>query len=259
MTCDPCKLESKCWEAASRLVTRYRWQLLGPEELAGQIVAQIRADDAVQPYRAALHIYSHALYRACSGDEGEQRQNLGYAELRQYLYACAQRRYPDVCDDATQQAIERMFVSFARCREPGAFLAVAIQYLADAVRQLRRQNAQSPESIVALMDDGQDVLDRLVADLDRTDPCAEVIDHERRAQVAACIAEFQHKHPRARGQITALWLKYIDGLDEGTISKALGTSVASTYVLRTRAIKKLQAEPSWQALAADFGIMPSRP
>lgn len=68
------------------------------------------------------------------------------------------------------------------------------------------------------------------------------------------IKEFLRAHPRAAQQIAALQLKYIDGLDDTAISHRLGVSVNSVYVLRSRAIKRLQSDPYWQALAIELGI-----
>jgi DNA-directed RNA polymerase specialized sigma24 family protein len=83
-----------------------------------------------------------------------------------------------------------------------------------------------------------------------------VIADELRQRFKALVAAFLQAHPRAEQQIAALQLKYIEGLDDTTISQRLGVSVSSVYVLRSRAIKRLQADRHWRALAAELGIVP---
>jgi len=132
-------LEQQCRQAVDRLRTRHTWQLLAREEFVRRTLAHVRAGSAVDPQCAATHTYSCVLYRACSGVQGAARQRRGYQELFRWLYACACWRYPDVCDDAAQDALEATFTTFACCREPGAFLAFALQHLMDAAQGLRRQ------------------------------------------------------------------------------------------------------------------------
>jgi DNA-directed RNA polymerase specialized sigma24 family protein len=67
---------------------------------------------------------------------------------------------------------------------------------------------------------------------------------------------FVQRHPRARLQLAALWLKHVEGLDETAISQRLGKPAGSLYVLRARALQKLRAEPAWRALAAEAGLLP---
>ena len=147
-----------------------------------------------------------------------------------------------------------MFALFARCRTPGAFLAFALQQLMDSARVVRRQSELegSGRALAAVV--GSADLDSLP---DRQpDIATQIITAELRARFEHLSIEFLRKHPRAGRQITALRLKYIDGLDEAAISRLLGKSIGSVYTLRARAVEKLRAEPEWRALAADFGILP---
>ena len=250
---DRATLLRECQEAVDQLLAQRPWRLLNREEWARRAFEQSSAEPAAGPHRTAIHVYIQALHAACSGVEGPQRQNLGYTELFQYLYDHARRRYPDIAEEASQRAVARTFTLFSRCRVPGALLAFAVQQLLDAARAIRRQD---------------DLLGRLAAraggaglelaglpDHRQPDLASRVIADELRARFELLSAEFLHKHPRASQQLSALRLKYIDGLDEETISRQLGKPVGSVYVLRARAIEKLRAEPSWRALAAEFGIV----
>jgi DNA-directed RNA polymerase specialized sigma24 family protein len=233
-------------------MARYGWRLLATEQCAERACAALHAGQALDPRRAAVYAYSQALHTACSGAEGAARQNLGYTELFHYLYNSAARRYPDVCEDATQRALERTFVTFGCCREPGAFLAFGLQQLMDAARALRRQEDHQAQSLSTPVGDGEDTLGTLLPDHRARDPERHAIVQEQQARARQLAAEFVHSHPRAGRQMAALWLKYIEGLDEATISRRLGKPARSLYVLRSRAIARLQAEPGWQALAREW-------
>jgi hypothetical protein len=104
-------LEREAREAAERLLSRHGWQLVGADTLAGQATEYTRAGVAADVGRAAMYAYSHALHRACSGAEGEQRRNLAYHELHRYLYDLAFWRYRDVAEEVAQDGIARVFVT----------------------------------------------------------------------------------------------------------------------------------------------------
>lgn len=249
-------MERKCLEAVDLLFKRHDWILLARDACIEQAGAYLRDGIAADPYRAVVHAYSHALYAACSGSEGDQRRERGYTELFRYLYAIARQRYPDVAEDATQHALERLYCGFEMCRQPGAFLAFALQHLRNAVRSIRRQNDQPLQSLDASLGPGQPGLRDLLPDGGQFDAAEAVITHEQQCRLAQLAEDFGRRHPRAGQQFAALWLKYIEGLDETAISLRLGKPIRSVYVLRARAIEKLRAEPGWYALALAFGIVP---
>jgi RNA polymerase sigma factor (sigma-70 family) len=246
---DRAKLLRECQAAVDGLLSQRGWQLLGRDEWAQRVLNLVLSGRLAEPQRAAVYVYSLALHTACSGAEGRQRQNLGYDELFRYLYDGARRRYPEVAEDVTQQAIEHVFRLFAHCHTTGAFLAFAFQQLLDAARSIRRQDLRAG---LATTPAGH--VNGRQADL-----AAQVIADELHARFEQLSVEFLRKHPRAKQQLIALRLKYIDGLDEVAISRRLGKSVGSVYTLRARAVAKLRAEPGWRALAVEFGILPDDP
>ncbi len=255
MLWDTMRCNQECREAVDKLAARYGWQLMEREEHIGRAVVHLCSGIASDAYRAAVYAYSCTLYGACSGAEGSERQNLGYSELRAYLNESASRRYSDVGEDALQRALESAFINFGRCRHPGAFLAFAKQRLADAARSLRRQAQEAPVSLYQTIGNQQRMLVDLLADPQQRDPCSELIVEEGRKRFAECAREFRRKHPRARQQLAALWMKHIDGLDETAISRQLGKPVHSVYVLRCRGVNQLRRELNWRALAVDLGIV----
>lgn len=247
-------VEQDCAGAVDALLARHDWQLLDRQTFIDQSAEYLRAGVATSPTRAAMHTYSHALYRACSGQEGRRRQERGYRELFRYLYDAAYWRYRDVCDDATQRALERMYRNVQSCRNAGAFLAFALQYLRDAARAIRRRRDEPTVSLETPIGSGEDVLALLVADPNQSEPFAGLVAQDRRNRLNQMIDDFLDKHPRAGQQLAALLLKYIAGLDDATISRRLDTSIDNVYVLRSRAKKKLEHDAAWQAWAGEFGI-----
>ncbi|HEX6288318.1 MAG TPA: RNA polymerase sigma factor [Herpetosiphonaceae bacterium] len=248
-------LEQQCRAAVGMLRARYGWQLLDEAEFVRRTVAFVAADGTSDPRRAATHIYCKALYAACSGAEGAERQNQGYTELFHYLYDSA-RRYTNDCAEVAQLAIERVFLAFPRCHEPGTFLAFAYQQLRDAARSIQRQEQQRPQSLEAPVGNGYEPLGAYLPDQRQPELSAALIVEELRDRFRQVVGTFLQAHPRASQQIAALQLKYLDGLDDQTISQHLGVPVNSVYVLRSRAIKRLQADHGWRALAVELGILP---
>jgi DNA-directed RNA polymerase specialized sigma24 family protein len=248
-------MERMCAEAVDGLLARHRWQLLDRAEFASRALDHLRGGGASDAQRAAIHAYSLALHAACSGSEGLERQNRAYAELFRYLYDIALQRYPITHEEIAQRALAHIYITFERCRQPGAFLAFAIQQLLDTTRSLRREQLAA-RSLTAPGAAGEAALGELLADERQADPAETVIAGELQARFAQLSAEFLRKHPRAARQFAALRLKFIDRLDDQTIAEQLGNSVSNIYVLRARALEKLRAEPAWRALAIEFGILP---
>lgn len=252
---DSAALERRCTDAARLLMTRYGWQLLDLDAFAERTVHHINAEVASEPVRAATYIYSQTLHTACSGTEGEERQNEAYTELFRYLSDIARHRYPDVCQEAAQLAIERTFMAFKRCQKPGAFLAFAIQRLMDSARALRRYENVAPQSLDAPVGDDGDTLGEMLTDERQPEPVIRVLTAELRERFEHLVTGFLQKHPRAAQQIAALRLKYLDELDDITISQQLGKSVANIYILRHRAIEKLREDADWRALGLELGLL----
>jgi len=246
--------EQACASIIDALLAQHEWQLLARADFIQQALEYVRADVAGDPQRAAIHTYALALYEACSGILGADQQNLAYTELFKYLYDVAHRRYPDICDDVTQQAIVNIFTQFAHCRMPGAFLAFALQYLMDAARAIRRQEDRFPWPLSNVVDQDHCNHGEALPAQQALDPSAMILADELRSRFEELTCLFLRKHPRAVQQFEALRLKFIYGLDELSISRRLGKSVKSIYVLRARALEKLRAEPEWRAFANELGF-----
>lgn len=247
-------LEARCRNAVDTLIARYGSQLLERQIFVQQTLNNLQAGIANIPYQAAMWTYSCALYDACSGMEGKERQELAYAELFRQLYDRAFWHYRTICADVTQQAIERIFARFEHVRQPGTFLAFAFQQLRDAARAMQRAEKSPTISLESPVGEGKDTLGMLLADLDQRDPGQQLLVEEQRLQLEKLIKEFMQRHPRAKQQMAALLLKHLEGLDEEAISQRLGKPPSSIYVLRHRAIQKIKQMPTWRAFALELGI-----
>lgn len=241
-----------CQAVVDRLLVERGWQLIEPKDWVDQAMALARSEPGADPRRGVIHIYSQALHGACSGTQGDQRRDLGYGELFRYLYDVARKRYPLIYEDVAQQAIELVYQGFAKCRDPGTFLAFALQQILAAARAVGQPRITARQSDRPV----EQALLHLEARDQQPDLAAPLIADELRANFERLSAEFLRKHPRAKLQLEVLRLKYIDGLDVAAISQRLTKPPASIYVLRSRAIEKLRAEPEWRALAVEFGVLP---
>lgn len=66
-------LEQQCQQAVERVIARYQCYLLEPTEYTRRTVEYMRQGNADSPSKAAIGVYSLALYHACSGREGLDR------------------------------------------------------------------------------------------------------------------------------------------------------------------------------------------
>jgi RNA polymerase sigma factor (sigma-70 family) len=252
------ELEHQCGIVVDQLIARYHWALLDRDVLVRRALWHLGAGLADRLANAAIGAYCVALYSACSGDEGPARQNQAYSELARYLSNLAGMRFADLPlearEDITQSALERMFRSFERCREPVALLAFAGQHLLDAARVVRRHHHQAPQSLEEAVGGSGSMLGDLLPD-HQPQPIEHVIAEEHRAAVEQLLQEFLSAHPRSAQQLASLRMTLLDDLDDETISRRLGISLSSVYTARSRIKKTLRSEPHWQARAIELGIL----
>lgn len=224
------------------LCDRYDWRLLEREAFIARLGPHAAAGEFRDLAAAAFNLYTLALYTACSGAEGPDRQERAYRELGRLLHDIAQRHYGEHSPDLVDETLGEIFEHFAACRKPGAFVAFAKQRLRD---QLKRRWG---ERFVRLDD-----LDGPITEY-QGDELDHVLTLELRERLAACRELFLRRHKGARLQFEAVWMKFVLDLDDTTIASRLGKEPQQVYVLRSRGLKKLRREPAWQALADDLGF-----
>jgi RNA polymerase sigma factor (sigma-70 family) len=252
------QLDRQCGAVVDQLLARYQWRLLERDELVRRALGHVRAGVADRFATAAIGAYCAALHAACSGAEGPPRQNQAYGELARYLYSLICTRFadlpPEVREDVTQSALERIFRSFGRCREPVAFLAFAAQHLLDAVRAARRRARQAGQSLEQALGQSEGAMEDMLHD-EGPQPFERIIAGEQRAAIEQLLQEFLRAHPRAAQQVAVLRMAWIDDLDDEAIGRRLGISLSSVYTARSRIRKTMQSEPEWQARAVELGIL----
>lgn len=242
-------VREQCRQTVIRVIERFGWQLLSVDEFTRRTEASVMRSEVTDLWRAAINVYCQCLYGACRGDEGRERQNLGFTELHRYLYGLSFRESadlaPDVRAEAVNETLLRIWKKLDSYHTPGAFLAIAALELRNVLRPLwTRLPVTLP---LELLDERQIVAEH-------GDPEQGAIRADLRQQVRACFDELLRQQPRARRQLEAVWLKFIAGLDDETISTYMARSVASVHVLRSRGLNQLRASPVWQELARDWGL-----
>lgn len=251
-------LAERCRSEVARVLKRYDWRLIDPQEFARRTEDAVRTGGIESPWAAAINVYCHCLFAACRGDNGEAPQARAFLELQRYLFELSFREVSEIPRDLrleqVNEALLRIWQRLPAYYKPGAFLAIAAMELRNVLRpwwsrprpgRERRPWELPPTSIEQVPEQPEDT---------RDDPVTRAISEELAQQVRACFDEIVRRHPRARQQLEAVWLKYIDDLDDEAISRYLEKPVASIYVLRSRGLSRLRAEPSWQLMARDLGM-----
>lgn len=248
--------ETQCHRAVERFLARYDWRLLERAEFVRRAGGALRSGVATTADRAATLVYSQALYHACSGAEGRERQERGYAELYDYLYAIAHQRYPQEWAEVAQRALSTIFEAFHTCRAPETFFAFALIHLGESAKLAWREAARLPESLDAPDREGAAPLGTTLPDPRQSNPLELVIDAELRQRLRRSLDACRRRHRRATSQLDAVWLKFIEGLDDQTISRRLARSVKSIQEMRCRGLKLLYHDPDWRALGSELGMLP---
>lgn len=243
--------------AAVRLLGQRKWQLLGADELAEGARALLATGAFDRLDGAVMHVYANALYRACAGDEGGDRQQLGYTELFRYLYDAARHHAHDLSDDEhaelANQTVAELFYRLgvyrgpepARAvRNPGAFLAVALQQLRNCVRRWRGIQLGGGERMIAGLPAGAD-----------SDPVAVALSGDFTGRVHECFERALERHPRAKLQLKVVWMRQIEGHEYETIAEALAMNAANVRVLHARGVARLRDDKEWRALAGELGLI----
>ncbi len=221
--------------AVQQLAGRFDWGLLSEDDWSDQAANVCMTTPDMEPFEACLNVYARALYDACRNGQDASRQAQAYTELHHYLFQKACRRCPaNLVEEAAQTALELVFEKIGTCRNPGAFLAFAGNWLLAAIKL--ESGAHPPG---AAPDPGDD--DVWADDAWAADEFADLLaDLQMGDDLKDCIAEIQRRRPRARNQLNAFLWKYFDGFSDQEIAAFLHTTVGHVYVLCHRAKEKLR-------------------
>jgi DNA-directed RNA polymerase specialized sigma24 family protein len=249
-------LTERCNAAVAQVLKRYDWRLLEANEFVRRTEDNIRTSAIENPWVAAVNVYCQCLYTTCRGDEGPVRQERAFLELQHYLFEISFREVADIPTDLrwehVNEALLRIWQRLPAYYKPGAFLALAAMELRNVMRPWwSRQHGRERQA----WELPPTSIDRAMEQPDAGEsPDGRAISKELVQQVRHCFNEMLRRYPRARQQLEAVWLKYIDGLDDESISQYLEKPITGVHVLRSRGLRRLRAEPSWQLLARDLGL-----
>jgi len=238
--------QAACLTAARQLGGRFGWRLLADADWADQAAGICTATTEKDAFQACLNVYSRALYDACCNAQDAAHQKQAYTELHYYLFQKAQWLCPDDwVEEAAQTTLAQIFEKIGQCRDPGAFLLWAWNWLRAAIKKISRPyqyEIQMPDrkdddswDDDARGDDLQDDAAWIVDEIARLFDEPQVIDDLR-----DCITQALQQNPGARRQMCALLWKYFDEYSAQKIATILNTTVGAVYRLRNSALKKLR-------------------
>jgi RNA polymerase sigma factor (sigma-70 family) len=249
--------QSLCSTVVRELMADHDWRLLPEEVFVSAVLNRLPAQQMIEsePLRKwCINTYcQHALHPACLGTHGPQKRKRAFEELATYLYRLAYSTWPQVAEDATQEALIMIYDKVEHCHNPGAFLAFAIQQLRDAARKYTRVEA-SADSLDVLLE--QDIYADMPADAglgtvgEGVEETALYADLRR--EVAARIKEVQQQNPKARRQLDAVGLRYFRELSNAEIAAALETTPENVAVLINRGLNKLREDERLWELAEEI-------
>lgn len=227
-------------QAAAAILSRHDWHLLTKTELASQAALLTLPATTPTPSsaeHACQQVYAQHLYAAALDPA---RQELAYSELHTYLYRIALRQRPHIAQDAAQEALLLVYQKLETCRTPSAFLKFAIYQLLTAFHRLASDPHESFLEDLVEMSDGDD--GRLPLGNAVPTPETEVVTQVAATDFLRWLHTVIEKNPRAKKQILAVALKYLEGWEDEAIAEKLETSVANVHVLRSRGSIKLRQE-----------------
>ena len=224
-----------CRSAVSALAARGGWTCASVDELADRVWQAAGPDvSAATFHQLAKHHYSILLHAACSQQADPHQRDAAYADLHRLLYRAAYNRWPELAEDAAQRALVLVYEQLDRCREPGTFLAFALNKLRHAFQQeqrARKGNAAAIDDLADVLADG------------RAGALAERLLSEERTMALLQAIE---RLPDPRQRSVVLW-KFFGGMSDEEIGTRLDITSGHVRVLRHRGVDRLRADAQLDA------------
>jgi DNA-directed RNA polymerase specialized sigma24 family protein len=266
--------------AVTNMLVGNDWRLLTADELTQQVLDRLNhthppvafrienatGQETARPWRrysdpieaVALRIYAEALCSAYVNRSDEERQARAYYELFDYTFRAARNRAKELTreeqEEITYHVVVDLYIrlvdSSARgIRVPGAFLAVALQQVKNAVRSWRTYLRHLSHPMVETGDGTfEPKINGLPDTNDANMPDEAAERAERRAQIVQLFRACLKRYPRARIQLHVVWLHKMDCLDYPMIADQLDMTVENVRLLYFRGIKRLRDIPGFRAL-----------
>ena len=232
-----------CRAVVNTLAARCGWTCASEDELVDRVWRVSGPGASAATFdRLARHHYSVLLYEACCQHTDLQKREAAFGDLHRFLYRAAYNRWPELAEDAAQRALVLVYAQLDRCREPGTFLAFALNKLRHAFQQEQRARKGSAVSV----DDLGDVLaDSQVGAL---------AEHLLSEESTGALVRAIERLPDPRERSVILW-KFFGGLSDEDIGQRLGITSGHVRVLRHRGVDRLRTDAR---LNADLSGGPAR-
>ncbi|MEM7124958.1 MAG: RNA polymerase sigma factor [Chloroflexota bacterium] len=230
-------LEQRCRIVIQKLMEQYLWQLLNEDCFFDIVWERVDTDGVIEDEKIrklAINTYCRdGLYPACLGEQGQQKRERGFEELAIYLYPIARTHWPHIADEVVQEALVRIYTTMANCRQPGAFLAFAIQKLRDGARRLLKKPGQN----IAL----DELISQNIASQHSyvsQKPDENVLKDENKISIEKKLEQVKKMNPKSKRQLEAVRLRYICELKIEEIAKRLEVESPNASVLINRGLQK---------------------
>jgi len=226
------RARASCRSVVGALMARGAWAIVSEDELTERVWRAAGPDASPGTFvQLAKYHYSALLYAACLQNQDLPKRELAFGELHRFLYRAAYNRWPELAEDATQRALVLVYEQIGRCREPGTFLAFALNKLRHAFQQERRARQSSDASI------DEDELALVLAD---GDPDA-LEQHLLSEESTTALLQAVERLADLRQRSVVLW-KFLGGLSDEDIGQRLGIQPGHVRVLRHRGLDRLRAD-----------------
>ena len=247
-----------CSAIVRELIEDYDWRLLAEDAFVQAVLECIPpegSNDPEQLRKWCINTYCRqALHPACLGTLGDQKRKRAFEELATYLHRLAHWKWPHIAEDAVHEALVTVYDRVEQCRNPGAFLAFAIQQLRDAARKLSKVETREFSLDKLLEQDfyGDISADKAVGMVEEEGVEEAVLYADLKRQVAARIKQVRRQNPRAHRQLDAVWLRYFRELSNAEIAEVLETTPENVSVLISRGLEKLREDEQLWNLAEEI-------
>lgn len=254
----PDELMPLCRNVVRELMEDNDWHLLSEDAFVTAVLERIPPEQTIEHEQLrewCINTYCReALHPACLGAQGRHKRKRGFEELAVYLYGLAHKAWPEVAEDAVQETLIMVYDKVEHCRNPGAFLAFAIQQLRDAARKLMKAQARALSLDQLLEQDFYgDLPARAGVGAVREEGVEEAALYaDLKHLVAGRIREVRQQNPRAGRQLDAVWLRYFRELSNEEIAGLLDTTPANVSVLISRGLRKLRGDERLRKLAEEI-------
>ena len=234
-----------CRSVVVALMARGAWKSVGEDELVERVWRDAGPNASPGAFdRLVKYHYSAVLYAACCQQQDVRKREAAFEDLHRLLYRAAYSRWPELAEDAAQRALILVYEQLDRCREPGTFLAFALNKLRHGFQQERRSLKRGDVS--------PDDLDSVLADDEAANLEQNLLSQESTTALLQALERLVD--PRQRSVV--LW-KYLGGLSDEDIAQRLGIMSGYVRVLRHRGMESLRADEILQLCLSGESQRPS--